>query len=267
MNSSVPDMASRNTVPPLLGGGRMGRHVRETDWAATPLGDFSTWPQSLRSALSLVLNAKGIAALYWGADQWLLYNDAYGIALGDRHPAAFGRPMQQMLTDIAPVLGPQVAEVLRTGEGFAIENQLLVMHRHGRDEETVWTYSFSPVQGESGEFAGVLLLTTEITRQRTAERSEEQTRARLETALKVAKLGTYEWHAATATFSSPPGQKRGAMIKRPGVASASALKCGYGQPPLASGCRAMKGRLERNLKFGGRLTIASKRCILLLLSL
>ncbi|WP_407943266.1 hybrid sensor histidine kinase/response regulator [Methylobacterium brachiatum] len=41
----------------------------------------------------------------------------------------------------------------------------MVMHRHGRDEETVWTYSFSPVQGETGQFAGVLLLATEMTEQ------------------------------------------------------------------------------------------------------
>ncbi|MER2198095.1 ATP-binding protein [Methylobacterium brachiatum] len=149
----------------MIGGGQMGQRVRDTDWSVTPLGAYDTWPQSLRSSLSLVLNAKGIAALYWGPQQWLLYNDAYGEALGDRHPWAFGRPMPEVLTDIAPVLGPQVAEVLRTGEGFAIESLSMVMHRHGRDEETVWTYSFSPVQGETGQFAGVLLLATEMTEQ------------------------------------------------------------------------------------------------------
>ncbi|WP_342162152.1 PAS domain-containing protein [Methylobacterium sp. SD21] len=184
----------------MAGGGAMGRRIRETDWSATPLGAFATWPQSLRSALSLVLNAKGIAALYWGAEQWLLYNDAYGEALGERHPRAFGRPMPEVLTDIAPVLGPQVAEVLRTGNGFAIENFPLKMRRHGRDEETVWTYSFSPVQGEEGDFAGVLLLATEMTRQKAAERSEEQARTRLETALKVAQLGTFHWHPSTGVI-------------------------------------------------------------------
>jgi signal transduction histidine kinase/ActR/RegA family two-component response regulator len=171
-------LTMQKTVPPMLGGGEVGRLVRETDWSVTPLGDFSTWPQSLRSSLSMVLNAKGIAALYWGAEQWLLYNDAYGVALGDRHPAAFGRPMPEVLTDIAPVLGPQVAEVLRSGEGFAIENLPMVMHRHGRDEETIWTYSFSPVQGETGEFAGVLLLATEMTNQKKAERALRTSEAR-----------------------------------------------------------------------------------------
>ena len=156
----------------------MGRRVRETDWSQTPLGDYQTWPQSLRSSLSLVLNAKGIAALYWGPDQWLLYNDAYGAALGDRHPRAFGLPMPQVLTDIAPVLGPQVAQVLATGEGFAIENLSMVMRRHGRDEETVWTYGFSPVQGETGEFAGVLLIATEMTQQVLAEQRSRASEAR-----------------------------------------------------------------------------------------
>ncbi|MDP4024954.1 PAS domain-containing protein [Methylobacterium sp. NEAU 140] len=198
MSSTAEVSAARtHPVPPMAGGGAMGRRVRETDWSATPLGAYATWPQSLRFALSLVLNAKGIAALYWGERQWLLYNDAYAAALGDRHPWAFGRPMPEALADIAPVLGPQVAEVLRTGEGFAIENLPLTMRRHGRDEETVWTYGFSPVQGETGDFAGVLLLATEMTRQKASERSEERIKTRLETALRVARLGSYDWHTAT----------------------------------------------------------------------
>ena len=162
----------------------MGQHVRDTDWSVTPLGDYASWPQSLRSALSMVLNAKGIAALYWGAEQWLLYNDAFGTALGDRHPWAFGRPLTEALTDLAPLLGPQVAQVLRTGEGLVIENQSMVMHRHGKNQNTVWTYSFSPVQGETGGFAGVLLLATEMTDQRLTERelraSEERHRSLLQ---------------------------------------------------------------------------------------
>jgi PAS domain S-box-containing protein len=68
-------------------------------------------------------------------------------------------------TDLAPVLGPQAAKVLETGEGSAIENLFMIIHRHGQDEETGWTYSFSPIQGEDGEFAGVLLLATDMTQQ------------------------------------------------------------------------------------------------------
>lgn len=169
----------------MIGGGEMGQLVRETDWARTPLGDYTTWPQSLRSSLSLVLNAKGIAALYWGPEQWLLYNDAYGVALGERHPHAFGRPMPEVLTDIAPVLSPQVAEVLRSGTGFSIENLPMVMRRNGTDEDTVWTYSFSPIQGEDGAYAGVLLSAIEMTQQRRVEDELRVLTAKLEQQVNV----------------------------------------------------------------------------------
>jgi len=166
-------MSDEGSIPafPLFGGGESGRRIREFDWENTSLGAYRTWPQSLRFALSLVLNSKDIAALYWGPEQYLLYNDAYGEALGDRHPAAFGRPMTEVLQDLAPTLGPQVAEALRTGESFVTRDVLLTMHREGRDPQTWWTYSFRPIQsGEEGHFAGVLLLATEMTEQHRAER-------------------------------------------------------------------------------------------------
>lgn len=48
----------------MIGGGEMGDLVRDTDRSSTALGDYRSWPASLRTALSLVLNTKGIAALY-----------------------------------------------------------------------------------------------------------------------------------------------------------------------------------------------------------
>ncbi|MBD8552871.1 PAS domain-containing hybrid sensor histidine kinase/response regulator [Sphingomonas sp. CFBP 8764] len=171
---------SADAITPIIGGGDMGRLVRDTDWSKTPIGAYERWPQSMRSSLSMVLNTKGIAALYWGPDQWLLYNDAYGVALGDRHPRAFGRPMPEVLDDIGPVLGPQVARVLETGEGYSMHNLTMPMRRFGREEETIWTYSFSPIQGEGEGFAGVLLLATETTDQLRSERRREDAEAALQ---------------------------------------------------------------------------------------
>lgn len=169
----------------------MGQHVRDTDWSITPLGDYASWPQSLRSALSLVLNTKGIAALCWGPRQWLLYNDAYGAALGDRHPWTFGRPMPEALPDLAAVLGPPVDEVLATGQGFTIENVSMAIRRHGRDEETVWTYNFSPVQGDQGGFAGVLLLANEMTERRATERRLQDSQDRFVALVKASSEALY----------------------------------------------------------------------------
>lgn len=179
MNDIPPVSASTfPNIAPMLFGGETGKIVRQTDWSGTSIGEYATWPQSLRTSLSLVLNSKNIAALYWGPEQLLLYNDAYSQALGDRHPWAFGRPFKEALSDIAPVLGPQVEQVLATGQGFALENVAMTMQRHGKAEATFWTYSFSPIQGEEGEFAGVLLFANETTQQIKAEKSASQARQR-----------------------------------------------------------------------------------------
>jgi hypothetical protein len=39
----------------LVGGGRMGELIRSTDWTKTPLGPIESWPQSLRTTVSLCL--------------------------------------------------------------------------------------------------------------------------------------------------------------------------------------------------------------------
>jgi PAS domain S-box-containing protein len=211
-HDSMDDITPASTnilqnIAPMLFGGDTGEIVRQTDWSVTPLGDYATWPQSLRSTLSLVLNSKNIAALYWGPEQWLLYNDAYSHALGDRHPWAFGRPFKEALSDIAPVLGPQVEQVLATGQGFALENVGMTMHRYGKKEATYWTYSFSPIQGEEGGFAGVLLFANETTKQIKAEKIASQARQRHQRSLDnmpgftaIVKSQDYVFEYANKTF-------------------------------------------------------------------
>ena len=148
----------------------MGAMIRAHDWSATSLGRPSTWPQSLRSTLSLCLGSPIVSALYWGPDFVLIYNDAYAPALAERHPHALGQPLREVWPDIWPVLQPQLERVVETGQGFATDRQRLLMKRLGRMEETYWFYSFAPVRGESGEVAGVFLNATELTAQVTSER-------------------------------------------------------------------------------------------------
>ncbi|MFC7665412.1 hypothetical protein ACFQWF_26065 [Methylorubrum suomiense] len=44
-------------LPFLAGGGEAARMIAERDWSGHPLGAPETWPESLRTALSLVLNS------------------------------------------------------------------------------------------------------------------------------------------------------------------------------------------------------------------
>ncbi|MBB1492310.1 PAS domain-containing protein [Paracoccus sp. MC1854] len=139
----------------LSGGGELGERIRLHDWAGTPPGPIEGWPQALRLALSICLHSSFPTAIYWGPDFRLLYNDAWSPVPGERHPAALGRPAAEVWSDIWDVVGPQLARVMETGEGFSTFDQMLPMVRHGVRRETYWNYSFTPIREEDGAVVGV----------------------------------------------------------------------------------------------------------------
>src|SRR5438105_2236756 len=107
------------------GGGAAGRLVRETDWSATPLGPIAGWPQSLRGAVEIVLHSPVPIVLLWGADGTMIYNDAYGIFAGDRHPALFGSKLLDGWPEIAEFNRGVMAAGLR-GESLSFIDQPLM---------------------------------------------------------------------------------------------------------------------------------------------
>lgn len=139
----------------LSDGGEMGERIRSHDWRGTPLGPIEGWPQPLRLALSICLHSSFPAAIYWGPDLRLLYNDAWAPVAGDRHPAALGRPGAEVWADIWDVVGPQLARVMDSGQGFSASEQLLRMQRDGAAQETYWNYSFTPICAEDGRVVGI----------------------------------------------------------------------------------------------------------------
>lgn len=156
------------TTPPsegdfLQGGGEMGALMRSTDWSATPLGSTATWPQSLRSALSIRIGSRFPIAIYWGAELALLYNDAWSPILGSKHPVALGQGAREVWPEIWDTIGPLFEQVLTTGEAVYQEDSLLLMHRHGYTEECYFNFTFSPVRGEGGRVEGIFNAVIETT--------------------------------------------------------------------------------------------------------
>ncbi|KAA9006023.1 HWE histidine kinase domain-containing protein [Histidinibacterium aquaticum] len=147
----------------LAGGGEMGQRIREFDWANHPLGTPDTWPQPLRSALAICLNSAFPTAIYWGSELRLLYNDAWAPIPGPRHPAALGAPAQEVWSDIWHVIEPQFIEVVSTGRGLFLEEQLLPMRRFGVEEELYFNYSFTPIRSEDGGIVGIFNSGNEVT--------------------------------------------------------------------------------------------------------
>jgi PAS domain S-box-containing protein len=147
----------------FVGDSEMARLMRSHDWSQTPFGDIETWPQSLRSSLSICLNSRFPIAIYWGQDSILLYNDAWRPIVGDKHPWALGRAGREVWSEIWDDIGPELASVLATGEGTFHNDELLSMYRFGYTEECFFEYTFNPIQGEGGSIDGVFNIVTETT--------------------------------------------------------------------------------------------------------
>lgn len=173
------------SYPFLPGGGEMGELTRNFDWSKTPLGMPDQWPQSLRTALSILLNSKFPMFLFWGRDLICFYNDAYRPSLGKqgegKHPDALGKKGEDVWPEIWPIIKPLIDQVLSGGEATWSENQLIPIYRNGHLEDVYWTFSYSPVRDESGMPSGVFVTCEETTGQiatiHKLEESEEKYRS------------------------------------------------------------------------------------------
>jgi PAS domain S-box-containing protein len=155
-----PDQAAEQL---FTGSSEMALRMRAFDWSQTQFGPITTWPQSLRSALSICLNSRFPIAIYWGADCLLLYNDAWRPIVGNKHPWSLGRAAREVWAEIWDDIGPELASVLATGEGTFHKDDLLAMYRFGYTEECFFEYTFNPIQGEDGVVDGVFNIGTETT--------------------------------------------------------------------------------------------------------
>ncbi len=171
----------------LIGGGEMGALMRGRDWSKTPVGQIDTWPETLRVAVGMVLNATIPMFIWWGKDELTnFYNDAYKVILGNKHPAALGTSAKQAWSEIWKDLEPLTAQVFDTGTPVYMKDLKLLINRDGSEEDAYFTFSYSPLRDESGVVAGLFCAVTETTdevssRQR-LEESEERFRTIADTA-------------------------------------------------------------------------------------
>jgi PAS domain S-box-containing protein len=154
----------------LVGGGELGALMRDYDWTATPLGSPDGWPRSLKTAVRIMLTSRQPIWLGWGPELTYLYNDAYKSIIGGKHPVALGRPFSEVWKEIWDVVGPMSKDVLARDEGTFVESQLLIMERHGYQEETYYTFSYSPVPNDEGGPGGLICANSEDTRRVIGER-------------------------------------------------------------------------------------------------
>ena len=220
----------------MSGGGAMGALMRSHDWTTTPLGPPETWPQSLRSAVSICLGSSFPICIYWGRELALLYNDAWSPIPGNKHPGALGRPAREVWPEIWDTIGPLFERVVETGSATRSEDQLLPMRRHGYTEECYFDYTFSPIRDEAGRVGGIFNAVVETTYRVIGERRDRLLRElgeRTATARSVDEACTL----AAATLGTAPadipfcllymldhaiGEQRARLVAAAGVAPGEA---------------------------------------------
>ena len=161
------------------GEGGMAARIRAHDWAATPLGPLERWPQSLRTAVDMVLAMPGPATILWGPPHVQIYNDAYVAIARHRHPALLGRPVAESWPDayeavIAPLLDSAYA-----GRATRLTDFSVSLEGPDRQvEERVFDTDWSPIRDESGAVAGALQTLAEATDRLKAETAMRESEAR-----------------------------------------------------------------------------------------
>lgn len=166
---SSPDFLAIDTEAAAL--------MRALDSASSPLGAPESWPPALRTLVNMVLNSKTARYVAWGPQLCLLYNDAYVSYLEHRHPAAMGRPIQEVWHDYWAVIGPLYARAL-AGEALALENKPFKVVREGRSQEIWVSFSYTPLY-EDGAIRGIFGDITNMTSRVLAERNRNEEARRL----------------------------------------------------------------------------------------
>ncbi len=149
----------------LAGGGEMGALMRALDWSSTAVGPVERWPQSLKTAVSMLLESRFPMYIAWGRDYTQFYNDAYRPILGaTKHPAALGLSSRATFAEVwAEYVGPLFGRVMDNAEPTYIDDWMLPLDRFGFVEECYFTFCYSAIRNETGDVGGVFVTVVETT--------------------------------------------------------------------------------------------------------
>ena len=147
----------------IHGDSEMAKLIRAHNWRATSVGSIETWPNTLRSAVNLMLGCGFPTSIWWRGDGVQFYNDAYKPLMGDKHPAGLGQLAKDCWKEAWHLVGSQVQDVMKYGRPLFFENWLVPVKRNDVLEDVYWTYSYSPIFGDFGQVEGVLVTCQDVT--------------------------------------------------------------------------------------------------------
>src|SRR4029079_16333432 len=101
----------------LAGSSDMARRMRRFAWEKTSIGPHELWPQSLKTAVRIMLTSRQPIWIGWGKDLIYLYNDPYKSIIGGKDAWALGRPTAEVWRQIWGDIGPMLSKAMLGDEG------------------------------------------------------------------------------------------------------------------------------------------------------
>jgi PAS domain S-box-containing protein len=185
--------------------------IARLDWTQTPLGPAGTWPQSLRTAVDIVIHSPMPMLLLWGPELTQIYNDGFALLAGSKHPHAFGQPTHQIWPEFRDFTDPIYSAVLQ-GQVRTYSEQRFTLQRDGADSDFWLDLTYSPIRDESAEVAGILVTAIETNERRrialeleqrsaASLKAQRETEQRLQLALAATdSVGTWDWDISEDRF-------------------------------------------------------------------
>nr|WP_295464130.1 PAS domain-containing protein [Mesorhizobium sp.] len=132
----------------------------------------------------------------------LVYNDAYAVFAGRRHPQILGEEVAVAWPEIAE-FNTAILERVLSGETLSLEDQMLTLDRTGVFEDLWLNLHYSPVLDDRGEPIAELVIVAETTKRVLAERALARSEERLSLALSASGIvGVWDWDLATNRVSA-----------------------------------------------------------------
>src|SRR5271166_2721708 len=100
-------------------GGDMATRMAAKEWAQTPLGVPSSWPQSLRAIVRVMLTFRFAMWMAWGPDLTFFCNDAYLPTVGLKRDWVIGSRSDKVWAEIWADIGQQRGSSSPSGYGRA----------------------------------------------------------------------------------------------------------------------------------------------------
>ncbi len=157
----------------------MSRLIRAYDWKASSLGPMDVWPQSLRTAVMVVLATPQPALVAWGPKALTIYNDAMIPLFAHHHPGALGRPIPESWAETADDIRPMLAEVMAGRAQSLRDAEFKVGGREVGLTPAWFSGSWTPIRDPGGDrVEGFVVMLVETTDRVLAERALRRTEDR-----------------------------------------------------------------------------------------